>query len=211
MTTRDQLLLGAGALALVAAAAGAWLLIAEPQVGGTLPPSAVAALVSGTAAPSAARSASAEPLVIDVEGGVQRPGIVRLAGGARVADAIKAAGGYAASADLAAAAAKLNLAAPLKDGQQVYVPVAGAAAAGGANGSPAAGAGSPGGDGSGLVDLNQATPEELDALPGIGPVTVQKIVAARQERPFSSLDEAVERKVLSSSQLDKIRDLVTVG
>jgi len=64
---------------------------------------------------------------------------------------------------------------------------------------------------SGPVDLNQATPEELDALPGIGPVTVQKIVAARQERPFSSLDEAVERKVLSSSQLDKIRDLVTVG
>ena len=209
MTTRDQLLLGAAALALVAAGAGGWLLISEPQVGGTLPRPSVTGLLSATAAPSAARSGSAEPLVIDVEGGVRRPGIVRLAGGARVADAIKAAGGFAPTADLAAAAARLNLAAALKDGQQVYVPVTGVAM-GGANSGGATGSAGPGA-GSGLVDLNRATPEELDALPGIGPVTVQKIVAAREERPFSSLDEAVERKVLSSSQLDKIRDLVTVG
>ncbi|TME34083.1 MAG: helix-hairpin-helix domain-containing protein, partial [Chloroflexi bacterium] len=54
------------------------------------------------------------------------------------------------------------------------------------------------------------SPDQLDALPGIGPVTVQKIVAARQEKPFQSLDELVERKVLTSAQLTKIRDLVTV-
>ena len=62
----------------------------------------------------------------------------------------------------------------------------------------------------GLVDLNSATPEELDTLPGIGPVTVQKIVAARTERPFATLEEAVEREVLNNGQLEKIRDLATV-
>jgi competence protein ComEA len=61
------------------------------------------------------------------------------------------------------------------------------------------------------VNLNTATPEELEALPGIGPVTVQKIVAARTQRPFASLDETVERGVLNKGQLDKIRSLATVG
>jgi competence protein ComEA len=141
--------------------------------------------------------------VVDVQGGVVRPGLVVLAGGARVADAIEAAGGYAPSADLLAAASALNLAAMLGDGQQVFVPVAGVAAApgGGAGGAD---------DGDGPVNLNSASPEALEALPGIGPVTVQKIVAARAERPFGSLDELVERKVLNRGQLDDIRDLVTL-
>lgn len=210
MTTRDQLLLGAGGVALLAAAVAGWLLIAAPAAGDPLAASSLAAFVSTAAEPSAAKSAAPRPLVIDVEGGVQRPGIVQLPDGSRVADAIKAAGGYAKSADLGAAAAKLNLAAALTDGQQVYVPVAGSAAVGGGGGGSGGSAGGAGSAG-GLVNLNQATPEELDALPGIGPVTVQKIVAARQERPFATLEEMVERKVLTNSQLDKIRDLVTLG
>ena len=63
----------------------------------------------------------------------------------------------------------------------------------------------------GLVNLNTATPEELEALPGIGPVTVQKIVAARSERPFTSLEDAVERGVLNRGQLEEIRDAATAG
>ena len=82
------------------------------------------------------------------------------------------------------------------------MPLIGATGGGGSTG---------GGAGGGLVNVNTATPDELDALPGIGPVTVQKVVAARAEQPFASLEELVTRKVLTNSQLDKIRDLVTLN
>ena len=74
-----------------------------------------------------------------------------------------------------------------------------------------AGAGAGGGGTAGLVDLNTATPEELEALPGIGAVTVQKIVAARQERPFTSLEDAVERGVIHRGQLEDIQGVATAG
>jgi competence protein ComEA len=80
--------------------------------------------------------------------------------------------------------------------------------AGAAPGSGAGGGSD--GAGGGLVNLNTASPEALEALPGIGPVTVQKIVAARQERPFATLDELLERGVMHSGQLEDIRDLVTL-
>ena len=117
-----------------------------------------------------------------------------------MADALAAAGGYADTADLAAAAQSLNLAASLVDGQQIYVPILGAA-------PPAAGGGGATG---GLLNLNRATQAELEALPGIGPVTAGKIIAARAEQPFATLDELVSRKVLSAHQLEQIADLVTV-
>ena len=75
---------------------------------------------------------------------------------------------------------------------------------------PTGGGASGGGSGS-LVNLNTATPEELEALPGIGPVTVQKIVAARQEQPFASLEDAVTRRVIDRGQLEDITGLATAG
>lgn len=209
MTISDRFLLAGAGVALCLAALGIWLLIAPPAA--TAPaPDSVAFAHDGSAAPDADVSsaspaaASAGTIVVDVEGAVRRPGIVRLAAGARVADAVAAAGGYRPDADLGAAA-QLNLAARLSDGAQVVVPMQGDLRSGSGTSAPATSRAT------GRVDLNAATPEELDALPGIGPVTVQKIVAARQERPFARLDELVERKVLSASQLEKIRDLVTVG
>ena len=211
MTRRDQLAIGLVAAGLLCAAGAAWLLLtAAPMSGpppndGTLP---------GSVSPVAQATASLAPsadLVIDVQGAVKRPGVVLLAPGARVADALAAAGGYSRQADLNAAAASLNLAAVLADGAQVYVPIIGAPGPGGGSAAGGAGAGSGGTDGAGstLVNVNTATPEELEALPGIGPVTVQKIVAARAEQPFATLDEMVEREVIDRGQLEDIRDLVT--
>lgn len=222
MSTADRTLLAAGGIAVLVAIVAAWLILApsEPADDASLlVPSASG--VAAAAEPHAqtggngADTTSTDEIVVDVEGGVMRPGVQRLAAGSRVADALAAAGGYSPSADLIAAS-RINLAQPLTDGEQVLVPVLGAstADAGGdgatdVEGSVAGGASGDGGRG--LVDLNTATPEELEALPGIGPVTVQKIVAARQERPFASLDEAVERDVIDRGQLEQIRDLATAG
>jgi len=203
MARSDRLLLALGACVLALAVLGAWLLLGpagEPVADASL-------LVDPEASVRAAPTPAASSLVVivDVEGAVVEPGLQSLPAGSRLADAISAAGGYGGQVDLPAAARELNLATQLTDGQQVYVPRLGDSAVA-APSAPGAG-----GAAGGLVDLNSATPEELDALPGIGPVTVQKIVAARQERPFSSLDDAVERGVLNNGQLEKIRDLATAG
>jgi competence protein ComEA len=216
MSRSDRIIVAAAAGALVLAIAAAVVLL-MPTAGSTADDAgflAVSPAPSGSPAPSVASPPSA--IVVDVAGAVTRPGLVELPGGARIGEAIAAAGGYAPDADLGAAAA-INLARVLADGEQVRVPRIGenpavaastpatAAGGGGAN------AGGGGGGGGGLVDLNTATPEQLEALPGIGAVTVQKIVAARQERPFTSLDDAVQRGVIHRGQLEDIRELATAG
>jgi competence protein ComEA len=209
ITPRDALALAGATVAAAALAAAAFMAIggpagqvaASPGASGQLEPFA-------SLAPAAHPSAGPTELIVDVQGAVARPGLVRLPAGSRVADAIATAGGYTKETDLLAAAGQINLAATLSDGAQVFVPIRGVAGgSGGAGGSSGAGSGS---GGTGLVNLNTATPEELEALPGIGPVTVQKIVAARQEHPFATLEELVERDVMHSGQLEDIRDLVTL-
>jgi competence protein ComEA len=197
MTIGDRIAIAALATALLAVGLGAWLFISA----GAIEPAPEELVDPFGAASASPPEVASDRLVVDVEGAVLRPGIIELPGGSRVADAIEAAGGYSPQADLAAAAAQVNLAATLRDGQQIVVPLIGASAGGGSGG---AGSG-------GLVDLNSASPDELDALPGIGPVTVEKIVAARAEQPFASFDELVTRKVMTAAQLDKVRDLVTLG
>ena len=147
--------------------------------------------------------------MIDVGGAVARPGLHALPPGSRVADAIRAAGGYGPRVDAAAASATLNLAELLHDGQKVTVPERGAA--GGTAPPVVAGGAAGGGSGGAPIDLNRASATELDSLPGVGPVTAGKIITAREERPFGTLDELVARKVVSASVLAKIRGLVTVG
>jgi competence protein ComEA len=221
MSRSDRIVLAAGGGALVLAAAAAWLLFAPAiaSPGAALVPSTPALLLPSMAPASGA--AASGTMVVDVQGAVAAPGVRELQAGSRVADAIDAAGGYAADADLVTASATINLAQPLTDGAQVRVPRIGdaVAAAGsggegdgdGGSGSGDGGGGAGGGTDGGPINLNTATPEELEALPGIGPVTVQKIVAARAERPFASLEDAVERGVMNRGQLEDIQGLATAG
>lgn len=208
MSRSDRILLAAGGGALVLVAVAGWMLLV-PSLG-TPPPSLEGSLFvssSGAPTPGASPAEGGGPIVVDVQGGVAQPGIRELPAGSRVADAIDAAGGYGVDADLEAAAS-LNLAEPLTDGQQVRVPRIGDAVVAEAPSAPAADGG---GSGGGPINLNSATPEELEALPGIGPVTVQKIVAARTERPFASLEDAVTRGVINRGQLEDIQGVATAG
>ena len=193
-----------GVAVVAAVIAGAAFLVssqAQPSVGVQgaigLPDDLGAALVSFE---------PAGELVVDVGGAVRRPGLYRLPAGSRVADAIEAAGGYGAGVDAVAVGVRLNLAAPLTDGAQVRVPMRGEAPA-------AASPGSGGGDGgaTGPIDVNTASAEALDTLPGVGPATAAKIIAAREEQAFASVDDLLARKVVGPATLEKLRPLITTG
>ena len=152
-------------------------------------------------------------LVVDVQGAVLHPGLRELTPGSRVGDAIEAAGGYGPRVDAERAGRELNLAAALADGDRIVVPSrddpAGTAGSGpSASGAAGGSGGGPGGGG--LVDLNAATAAELDELPGVGPVTAKKIIDARAEKPFATVDELRDRKIVGASAFEKLRDLVTV-
>jgi competence protein ComEA len=216
-------LLAAGAVAAGAAVFLGTLALAGPQENvflGTGPGAVDAAgaqeartLLTGSADAPGASPGLAQGLVVDVEGAVRAPGLHALAAGSRVGDAISAAGGYAGRADLALSSATLNLAAPLSDGQQVWVPSLGDQHAGGAlpPGAPAALETTAAGPaGATLVDLNTADETGLESLPGIGPVTAGKIIAARADAPFASVDDLRTRGVVGQAEMDKIRELVTV-
>ncbi len=184
--SRRRALAGAILLVVALVLAGRYLLRAgAPQPVAALAPPPVAAPA---------------PLVVHVVGAVRRPGLYRLTQGARVADAVSRAG-PTRKADLAL----VNLAAPLADGEQVVVPRRSGVGSGGgpaseAGGSPAI---------RGPVHLNTATLEQLDALPGVGPVTAQKILDYRQEHgAFSSVDELDAIPGIGPARLDELRDLV---
>lgn len=166
---------------------------------------------SGRVADLSARPTAAQvtDIVVDIEGAVVRPGIHHLTAGSRVGDAITAAGGYSAQVDISAAAASLNLAEALKDGAKVHVPVLGEAKV--ALGSTVPREPSSAQQTGELINVNTATTEELDTLPGIGPVTAGKIIAAREVTPFASVDDLLARQVVGAATLEKIRALVTVG
>ena len=199
-----------GALWVTAPAGG---MDASIDRGGNEPPGVA---VPAAASTSVAAGATNQPvsvagayrvdILVDVEGAVRDPGLYRLPRGSRVGDAIEAAGGFAGRADLGAAAQTLNLAQSLSDGDKVNVPSLGdvtETAPASHDGAPA-----PTSEG-GLVDINHADEAALDALPGIGPVTVGKILAARAESLFTGPDDLQARGIVGPSTMAKIRDLVT--
>ena len=144
--------------------------------------------------------ASPRKVVVHVVGAVREPGLYTLAEGSRIDDAVRRAGGPRPKAALEL----VNLAAPVADGQQVVVPAqSGAAAAPAAAGSVSDGAAG------GPVHVNTATLEELDALPGVGPVTAQKILDYRAAKgAFSSVDELDAVPGIGPARLEQLKPLV---
>jgi competence protein ComEA len=146
----------------------------------------------------AAQPAAAKLLVVDVAGDVRRPGLHTVPAGSRVDDAIAAAGGATRKAQLDA----VNLAAPVVDGEQIVVPGSGAGGVA-VDSSPA------GSSPSAPLDLNSATLEQLEALPGIGPVTAQKIIDYRQQHgAFHSVAELEGVPGIGPAHLAQLKGLV---
>jgi len=219
------LILGGVAL-LAALLVGGWILVSsapQPMVSiegdDQRPGELVGADGSGSTTPSSAlASPAAAPIVVDVEGAVMDPGLYRLASGSRVGDAIAAAGGYSTEVDAAATSQSINLAEKLADGAKIRIPARGEgtpAVAGTDSDSPPLFGGAGGSSSTtslaGPVDLNRATQAELEELPGIGPVTAQKIIDARSQAPFLSVEELQSRDILGPKTYEKIAPLVTVG
>lgn len=152
--------------------------------------------------------ASPQRLVVHVVGAVRRPGLYRLRDGARVADAVARAGGATGQANLGG----LNLAAPLVDGTQVLVPARVPLASEDTPATPATEATATGAAGGTLqkLSLATATAEQLDELPGVGPVTAQKILDYRAEHGFiRSVDDLDAVPGIGPARIEQLRDLVT--
>lgn len=133
-----------------------------------------------------------DSVVVHVSGAVERPGLVTVAASARVADAIAGAGGAAVGADLGG----LNLAASVRDGDQIVVPPVGAA-------SPEVGVAGHG------IDLNRATAAELESLPGVGPVLASRIVAYRDlHGPFTAVEDLLDVGGIGEAKLAAMRDAI---
>ncbi len=188
-------------------ALAAWLLLRTVTGGAPTPvalvPGTPMPVVSGSLAgrPGSSASPSAQPdLVVHVVGEVRRPGLVRLPPGSRVADAIEAAGGLSKGGS----SGGLNLARLLVDGEQVDVAHDAATAPPVASGS---GSGAP----AGPVNLNTATVDDLDTLPGVGPVMAGRIIDWRtQNGRFASVDQLREVSGIGDRTFERLAPLVTV-
>jgi competence protein ComEA len=165
----------------------------------------------GTATSSAPRSATttttpaSSTVVVHVAGAVVTPGVVTLAAGSRVIDAVKAAGGAQSNADLD----RLNLAAKLTDGERVAVPVKGQPSP--PLETPAAGAAAGDGADTGPVNLNTATADQLETLPGIGPSLAQAIIDERERSGgFRSVDDLRTVRGIGDARFAQVQPHVTL-
>ncbi|MFY1636978.1 ComEA family DNA-binding protein [Solwaraspora sp. WMMB335] len=174
----------------------------------TAPSAAAGSPHPGAAGDGSSADDRPDELVVAVTGRVRRPGLVRLPSDARVADAVAAAGGALPGTDLA----WLNLARRVEDGELIAVgvtPPPGMTVGGGAGSGAVGGTGAHGT--SGKVDLNAATSQQLETLPGVGPVLAQRIIEHRERTGgFASVEDLRKVSGIGDTRFDQLRELVTV-
>lgn len=200
--------MGASTLALAAACACVAVLVGWRLVVDSQPP-VEASLPFAQPEPTTTPPEPSAPVpgvvVVHVAGAVARPGLVIGETDWRVADAVAAAGGSSAGADLD----RVNLAAPLRDGERIYIPSDGEAVPAVAGSNRSGMVETPP---SGPIDLNTADAAALETLPGIGPATAGAILAHRDEHgPFGTIDGLVAVRGIGPATLDSLRDHVVVG
>lgn len=151
-----------------------------------------------------ATATHSKQIVVDVSGAVMKQGIYNLNIDSRVQDALEVAGGLAENADREFVDKRINLAAKLVDGGKIYIPKRGET-----NISASADQGAAGVvDQTAAINVNEASADQLDSLPGIGQVTAQKIISGR---PYSQIQDLLTKKVVSNSVFGKIKDKISVN
>ncbi|OGM25854.1 hypothetical protein A3D00_03060 [Candidatus Woesebacteria bacterium RIFCSPHIGHO2_02_FULL_38_9] len=156
---------------------------------------------------STSESDTKEKLIVEISGSVEKSGVYTLPVGSRVEDALIAAGGISANADRDLIAKIINRAAKLTDGQKIYIPEQSSALSAKSNGGIKVDQGTLGVSITNLVNINTASLGELDTLQGIGLVYAQRII---DQRPYSSVEELLSKKILSKSVYEKIKEKITV-
>lgn len=136
---------------------------------------------------------------VDVAGAIKNPAVYSLSADSRVEDAVKLAGGFSDSANDDFISKTLNLSQKLTDGEKLYIPY---------QGENTGGVSQSGGTVGAKLDVNSASEADLDNLPGVGPATAQKII---QGRPYSVVDDLINKKIVTKSIYDKIKDLIEVN
>jgi len=151
-----------------------------------------------------------DEIVVEVSGAVENPGVYKLSDNSRIEDALIAAGGVSADADRDWMEKVINRAAKITDGQKIYIAAVGeqtgalSASIGGGNQS---GSSTNLASSSKLVNVNTASQNQLESLWGIGPVTAQNII---EQRPYSSVQELLDKKILKSNVYERNKDILTV-
>lgn len=142
-------------------------------------------------------------IFVDIEGAVVKPGVYQLPQDSRIQDGLVVAGGLAAFADREYISKNLNLATKISDGSKIYIPFLGEAVGGSGVLNSSLKEGTVGS----LVNVNSSSQSQLEALPGIGPVTAQKIIGGR---PYGSTDELLNKKIVGSKVFSQIKDKISV-
>lgn len=152
--------------------------------------------------PDATKSAQIETgnIVVEINGAVNKPGVYHFQTGARVDDALEIAGGISEKANSKYVSQNINRASKLTDGQKIYIPFTDQNPVLGAQNTSSLATG-------GLISINTASIQELESLPGVGPVTANKVI---QGRPYGSLEELLSKKIVSTKVFGEVKEKISL-